>query len=337
MSPAFLHEELKEICHAFGLGDPVAPAEAAFGGRLHHVWQIKTSRGIFALKLLNDRIMQKENICAAYERAEEVARSFASHKVPAVPALLRDGKCVHEFKNKSLMIYEWIEGKPLKVGTVNSKCAERMGEVLGAIYAIDLKHTGFRPLNGTVDPDQWNTFLKQAESSKHPLRHELKTNSKTLADWSLNANNAIAELQQNQLLSHGDLDQHNVIWSRSNEPSIIDWESASLQNPAVELLNLCLDWSGFPEHVPDREAFAACLNGYKRSNAARTELDAWDEAIHGEFAYLLFWLSFSLARSFESSGDEQVIASTEAANALRSLCLLDECRFMLLEWLRSAH
>lgn len=321
-----------EICHFFELGKAIS-AEPAFGGRLHHVWRLETTSGKFALKVLNEKIMQKDDICAAYERSEEVARAFERLGVPAVPALLNRGKSLHHINNKAMMVFEWKEGIAHKVGSVDQLRARKMGEVLGRIHAINLDAKRFRPPRKSIDPDQWKKILNQTKETKHPIAEALHTNAKNLLSWSRAATANGAAAQKCLILSHGDLDQHNVIWSIDSDPAIIDWESASLQDPTVELLNLCLDWSGFPERVPCKETFLACYQAYLKSNAGETELAPFETAFDGEIGYLLFWLSFSLERSFNTSGEEQEIAFSESSNALRSLCLLEECKSLLLEWL----
>lgn len=317
----------------FGIGETIAEPEPVFGGRLHHVWKITTSKGSFAIKVLNEKLMQKENICQAFERSEHVARSFASRGVPAITALQVNGSCLHHTNNRTLMLYPWVEGAAHKIGTVKQQCAQEMGEVLGKIHAIKLEEEDFHKQKNSFDLSKLRTLLKQAKDDKHPLASELE-NKASLIESSLEiAINSSALLREQQLVSHGDLDQHNVIWSDNLKPSIIDWESAGLQNPAVELFNLCLDWSGFPEISPDKEAFLACFRGYKETNAGATELAPFDIAISGEFAYFLFWLSFSLGRSFDcSSQEERDIAISEALNALRSIALLEECKDVLQTW-----
>lgn len=328
-----IDECLEKSCQVFELGKIVSPPEQACGGRLHQVWRITTTIGRFAVKILNERIMQKENICSAYEQSERTARSFANLGVPAVPALLKEGKCVHFVGNRAAMIYVWIEGKANPIGNVDELCARTMGEVLGTIHACNLDASEFRPKNSSVAPDQLQELISEAKLHQQAFSEILDANNENINDWSRKANDAVAILQDNLVLSHGDLDQHNVIWSNDLEPVIIDWESAGLQNPTVELLNLCLDWSGFPDRVPDKSSFLACFNGYNETNTGKTVLDQFDTAFDGELAYFLNWLAFSLTRLIEVDGEEKEIAVSESKNALRSLCLLDECRSILLDWL----
>ena len=331
---AVLSKYIDGICRVFQLGNPLSAAVPASGGRLHHVWRLRTSEGEFALKLLNENIMKKETALAAYERSEFVARSFSAQGVPAVTALFLDGTCVKHLDGHAFMVFRWIEGQAHSVGTIDASRAAKMGEVLGTIHGIKLDADDFKYLGKAVDADQWTRILidTKAAAKGHPVAARLDANARNLALWAEQACTVNEPLQRNLVLSHGDLDQHNVIWANNSEPAIVDWEMVSLQNPSVELLNLCLDWSGFPDRVPDKEAFIACIDAYRKLNAGRTQLENFDTAANGEIAYFLRWLSYSLERISDASAEENEIALTEAGNALRSLRLFDECKSMIRSW-----
>lgn len=324
---------IDEICRVFNLGDHVLNFERASGGRIHNVWKLETTEGRFAVKVLNKVLLKKKDILAAFERSERVARAFSSHGIPAVSALQIEGKCLRHIQGKVVMVYQWVDGAVLSCGTVDKQCAEAIGQVLGEIHALDLDASEFRPAIKPIDPDCWRVLSAQAQELGHQLAELLETNLERLNNWSQRAVAVEEAMQETMLLTHADLDQQNVIWSGNLSPAIIDWESASLQNATGELLNLCLDWSGFPETIPCKEAFQACLRGYRKGNAGKTSLISFEIALNGEFGYLLRWLLFSVTRSFSAAADEKDIAISEAASALRSLTLLDECKDTLISWL----
>lgn len=49
-------------------------------------------------------------------------------------------------------------------------------------------------------------------------------------------------LQQNLVISHGDLLPQNVVWDPA--PIIIDWDNAGLINQDIELFNTAINWAG---------------------------------------------------------------------------------------------
>lgn len=248
-------------------------------------------------------------------------------------ALQIDARCLQELLGRAVMVYPWIDGKVLKCGTVDRHCAEKIGEVLGAMHALNLDASDFKPAVKPIDPERWKVLEQKAQEAEHSLQDCLAKNLGKLEFWSRKAMAVETAMNESLLLTHADLDQQNVIWSETACPALIDWESASLQNPTGELLNLCLDWSGFPERSPSKEAFLDCLRGYRNANAGRTPLMDWSIALDGEIGYLLRWLLFSINRSFDGSPEEKDIALAEAGNALRSLELLETCAPLLLSWL----
>lgn len=329
-----INREFDDVCRAFELGDQIANSQCISGGRRHLVIKVETRSGNFALKILNEALTQDDN-GASFELSELVAQSFADNGIPAVSALKRNGKCFHRMNSKSAMAYNWIEGKVHKVGTVNKICAAQMGKTLGEMHALNLQEASFVQDVSLLDEKLWNKFIEQLTRLQHPLADVLLKEASNLQAWTADVNSALPLLQTQAVLSHGDLDQQNIIWSDEWSPSIIDWESASLQNPAVELLNLCLDWSGFPDRIPDKECFTACYFEYLKANRNKTVLDSFDLAVGGELAYFLGWLSFSLSRCNGNSSDAELqIASTEAKNALRSIHLFVELKDQLHDWVR---
>lgn len=335
MNSAHETREFDDVCRAFELGEQIANAQRISGGRRHLVLKVETAIGNFALKILNDGLIQDDGSDALFELSERVAQLFADNGIPSVSALKRNGKCFHRVNDKSALAYNWVDGTVHKVGTVNEACAAQMGKTLGKMHALNMQEPSFRQIVSLFDANLWTKFIEQITRLSLPLADVLHENASNIHAWAAEANSALPLLQANTVLSHGDLDQQNIIWSDEWAPSIIDWESASLQNPAVELLNLCLDWSGFPNGTPDKECFIVCYREYLESNENKTVLGSLDLAVKGELAYFLGWLSFSLSRCNENSSDAELqIASDEAMNALRSIHLFMESKDRLLSWIR---
>ena len=64
-------------------------------------------------------------------------------------------------------------------------------------------------------------------------------------------------------MSHGDLDQKNVLWDANDVPILIDWESARRLNPLCEIVNASLDWSGITTSHFDEALFTQMLKVYQ--------------------------------------------------------------------------
>ncbi|MBX3708737.1 MAG: phosphotransferase [Gammaproteobacteria bacterium] len=55
---------------------------------------------------------------------------------------------------------------------------------------------------------------------------------------------AVPLLLEDTIVSHGDLDQLNVLWDTAGQPILIDWESVRKINPTREIIPTSLSWSG---------------------------------------------------------------------------------------------
>ena len=106
---------------------------------------------------------------------------------------------------------------------------------------------------------------------------------------------ALSVLQQDQVISHGDLDHKNVLWDKAGEPLLIDWESARRLNPTYELLLEALDWGGITAHF-ETGPFVAFLEAYLDAGGriVADEIPAVADAIQGTWVE---WLLFNVGRA----------------------------------------
>jgi thiamine kinase-like enzyme len=131
-------------------------------------------------------------------------------------------------------------------------------------------------------------------------------------------------LLQHLVVSHTDLDQKNVLWRDAQTPCLIDWESAGLINPTMELASVALYWAGITAGQPDERVVAATIEGYVRAGGVIVASGL--EAIHGFMGTWLGWLLFNMRRSLGEcthDPDECELGVREATNALNVLRLLD--------------
>jgi thiamine kinase-like enzyme len=88
-------------------------------------------------------------------------------------------------------------------------------------------------------------LLAETSSNKScEFSSKLNENLGNLLGANQKYHSAIDVLKENTVVSHGDLDQKNVLWDSENNPILIDWESARKLNPTYEIVNVALDWSG---------------------------------------------------------------------------------------------
>ncbi len=120
-----------------------------------------------------------------------------------------------------------------------------------------------------------------------------------LASYLLKSNElyhqSIPILKNELLVSHRDLHYGNVIW-KDGDAYLIDWESAGLINPYMELIGYSLEWSGILLGHVRTPIFFQIINGYLAKTAGSC-LYA-HAAFYGWLGHcVLAWLFFNLQRA----------------------------------------
>jgi thiamine kinase-like enzyme len=110
---------------------------------------------------------------------------------------------------------------------------------------------------------------------------------------------AAPALDQHCVISHGDLDQKNVLWDDSGKPLVIDWESARPLNPTYELLQTGLEWSGITRQF-DPTMFEAFLGEYQQAGGV-IEYRFVEPDLHALLGDWLIWLMYVVDRSASAS------------------------------------
>jgi Phosphotransferase enzyme family len=126
-----------------------------------------------------------------------------------------------------------------------------------------------------------------------------------LIEWGQWYEEASQSLNYTLVVSHRNLDPKNIIWQDDHAFSIIDWESAGLINPVVEVVGTALFWSGLTEGKPVEERFAAFMQGYVQAGGLVHETGR--NALRGCLGVWLGWLFFDMSRSLgiAVSSDEE--------------------------------
>jgi thiamine kinase-like enzyme len=129
-------------------------------------------------------------------------------------------------------------------------------------------------------------------------------------------------LSQCAVISHGDLDQKNVLWSAGGEPILIDWESARRMNPTHEAILVALDWSGITTGF-EFPLFEKFMTAYRHAGGL-VDNDALQSAFDCVQGDWLNWLMFNVGRSFDLEDTERRSLGAEQVDlALSTLLRLD--------------
>jgi len=286
--------QFEKLCSILDLGKLQNPPEEISGGLLHRMFAIDTTSGKYAVKALNPQIMARPTALNNFIRSERIANIVATN-VPALPAKTIGGEFIHNLDGQYYLIFDWIDGYSLNSKDINNVHCEFMGAILANIHNTDFSQMDIAddPFT-TIDEIDWNFYLCEGQRSNSAWVNQLQHSIEKLYTWSVSAKRSYTTLATDTVISHGDLEPKNVMWSQDN-PTIIDWESAGHIHPMHDLIETAFYWSEGELGGINRERFISFIRGYQ-SKVGTLQAD-WRMILEHGYLGKLGWLEYSLKRS----------------------------------------
>ena len=252
------HDILEKICEQYQLGELICEPVRLKGGFMHKMFSLFTSKGKYAVKLLNPYIMERKDALGNFQIAEELELMLEKNNIPIILALIFGGKKMQNISGQFFYLYEWFDGKAMKNEEINEFHCQKIGKLLAQIHEVDRKETEYNSNEMNVD---WDYYIKMLESKNKELFYLLKENRTLLYESQANGNMAIKKLPSVLSVCHNDMDSKNVLWS-GMDCKIIDLECLSYSNLLMEMYELALCWSGYEKCKIDYNLFSAFIHSY---------------------------------------------------------------------------
>lgn len=326
---------IEKLMQMLALGELQGEPIEVKGGLLHKMYRVATTKGVYAVKVLNGEIMKRPAALRNTVNSEKIAAAFEGI-LPVVAALELKGKQIHESDGNHYMVFPWVEGRSVFPKEINEKHCEAMGDILGRMHHADIALAEVEPGEAGAELFPWDTYLQKAKEQEEQRPNWLTQYENAVCDikaWNQAACEAQETLAQTMVISHRDLDPKNVMWNGS-EPLVIDWEAAGYINPYQEFLEVLNYWADNGESGLVRSYFDALAKAYGR-HMPLTEVP-WDAVFAGSYSGMLGWLEYNLKRALgiEASGEEEIRLGEEQVigtiGALYAYCDKVE---MMKEWL----
>lgn len=309
--------QFEKLCNVLKLGEIVGVPQAISGGLLHRMYAIETTQGKYAIKALNPKIMLRPTAMKDIINGERIANIAVKH-IPALPAKKLNGISIQEIDNQFYLVFDWVDGRSLKLNEINIVNCKKMGAILADIHMTDFSELNI--MNDWSDNAQltdWNYYLQKGQENNAEWVNLLFENIDKLYDWNAQANKSRKLLASDMVISHGDLDSKNVMWNKDN-PMIIDWESAGYINPMKDLIDTAIYWSENETGNIDKERFLAFIGEYKKKYG--TLQANWRTVLENGFA--LGWLEYSLKRSLWiecTDKEEQQMGTAQVTGTIHAI------------------
>lgn len=306
---------LTEICKTLDLGSPIAAPKRVIGGLSHTMSKIATTKGTYAIKQLSQNIdLKNVSIRKNYELTESIAHRFFEKGIPAIFALGKEWQRLIVINGAGFLVYPWIESQTIQP---SEQLSMEIASLLAKIHLIDLQVPELlEPVFDTHTNDGILELVKKAEISAAPFAQRLFDYRVEILKVNEAYQASIPILKQHVVVSHGDLDQKNILWDQ-DQIILIDWESARKLNPTYEIINASLDWSGITTGTFDKELFIKMMHGYC-NEGGKINLDHLHAAFHGALGNWVNWMLYNVKRSCTTQEPELKALSIEQVNIVLS-------------------
>ncbi len=313
-----------QLCDVLELGKLIKIPVSVSGGLLHAMWHIVTDKNEYAVKELNKNIIIDQHVIDSYELTENIARAFYERGIPAIASLKLDNKALIKIEDNIYIVYPWVKGNTLGRDEVSKVHAVKVATILATIHKLNLHFIEITHPEWDINRnDYFGALTHKALQHDLSFAPQLSDNLENIFLWNKKYQQSISKLDKTLVVSHGDLDQKNILWTDNLDPVLIDWESARLLNPTQEILNAALDWSGVTSCNINRDIFQAMLIQYKKTSGT-IKSHQISAAFWGIIGNWINWLTYNIKRSLDKriNSEEKILALDQAHRVLNTLIYL---------------
>ncbi len=288
---------LDRLCELFGLGVPAGALSRVSGGFHHRMWRLDVPGGRYAIKQLADDVNTGDAATRTRLNATEAtAREFADRGIPAMVSLSREGEHLQVIEGVGYFVFPWTDRKARGRNAIEQYHAETVAHILARMHRADLQVPGLHELPAwPLTAERVTDLLTLAQQRNVRDVEYMRERLDDILTVVERQEAAQAVLSRHGVVSHGDLDHKNVLWSEAGEPLLIDWESARRINPTYELLTEALDWSGITGHF-DHRPFEHFLSVYVAAGGD-IEVESIPAAFDAILGAWINWMLYNVGRA----------------------------------------
>jgi len=301
-------EHLTRLCSHHGLGVPTGGPTEVAGGFHHEMWRIETEKGAYAVKELSPSVdLGDQDTVRGYNVSEAIAEAFASVGIGAIFALKVDADYLTIVGDHGYLVYPWCRYDAVPIGHADESHGLEVARLLARMHGADVQVAGIKETALEAFAVERVGELVRETGARYPLCAEsLSRHRQRLEEIVALHNEAIVQLNERLVVSHGDLDQKNVLWDDLDRPVLIDWECAGKLNPTYEMVQAALDWSGGASALRPG-LFRRMLEAYQDAGG-QLEVAAMGASLDFIAGERLIWLLYCIGLSLDDadSGQEEV-------------------------------
>ncbi len=295
----------EELATALSLGEPAQQPQPVSGGYMHRMYRLETTRGCYAVKLLNPEVMSRPTAMDNYCRAEALESVLEQSGLPVVAALVFRGSKMQCIQGQYCYVFPWVEHTALGWREIEPVHCAAVGDLLAQMHNLPIPSGEGLPQFESVNPESltidWVALARKAETACPEIAPALLAQLPVLEAAQTAYNRAVEALPPLCCICNADMDCKNVLW-KNGQPLVIDLECLETGNPVNDLIQLSLSWAGGVVCRIDHGCLRTFLSAYRKGKALPT-MD-WRVLTGLGFSWL-DWLHYNLRRATgEISGSE---------------------------------
>lgn len=329
------NKQIFELMKFLDLGEIAEGPDEVTGGLLHKMYRVATSKGLFAVKVLNREIMKRPDALRNTINSEKIASAF-SDSIPVAASLEIRGRQIHELNGCYYMVFHWLEGQSVFPPDISEKECALIGDILGKMHHRNIRLEEVEPEQDTGCLYDWEEYLHAAKEKEAQTGGWLTQYEKAIKDlimWNQAACKAQETLAKNMVISHRDLDPKNVMW-KDGKPYIIDWEAAGYSNPYQEFLEVINYWADDGKGGLSQSRFDAIRKAYEKHMSLAQV--SWDAVFAGGCLGMLGWLAYNVRRALgiEALDDAEIrLGEEQVKGTIRELYCYQGRIALIKDWL----
>lgn len=287
---------LEHIIEQLPFGEFISPPEEITGGLLHHMYRITTSKGIYALKILNAEIMNRSEALKNTKNAELIAEKL-SDLVPVVASLKINGSHINVYQGIYYMVFPWVSGSSVFPGEIQEAHCRKIGEILGKIHSANIMIQDIEKEMNAFERFDWNGYQRMIQENPSEQRdcfQEFLDAYSDIESWNEVACQSKDYISSKIVISHRDLDPKNIMWE-GMKPYVIDWEAAGFINPYQEFIEVVNYWTNDANGSPSKDLFQELSSSYR--TYMTFNLVDWNKIFDGSCMGMLGWLDYCMKKA----------------------------------------
>jgi Ser/Thr protein kinase RdoA (MazF antagonist) len=227
---------------------------------------------------------------------------------PATGSCLARVRTVGEYGELvPVRVHRWVNGQPFGPGVVDEETARWVGRVVATLHGLVIEpgDRSLFPVLDTASATRWPDLTEAALRSGAEwaeLMQGATSSASVIAELAL----AAGERPEKEVMSHGDIDQKNLLATASG-PVLCDWDVAAPLVPRRELADVAMSMANWRAFDVAREVIRA----YRSGGGDDTEIMPAD--LGQPMLVGLDWVTFNVERALglrPASGDEVELATS---------------------------